>query len=87
MTNEACAGCDQEPAAGEQHPWVAVMNHADIEALPNEALHEADAFGSVPVCEACHQDPGHRKRALKAHFFPRAMARRATVLAGSDDIG
>ena len=66
-----CAGCGARSAT---HPWVGVMR-------------EGDAFVSVPVCEDCWRDPGHRKVKLKAHFFPAKDAAFAVSRAWATSLG
>jgi hypothetical protein len=43
-------------------------------------------FASFPVCKKCHENPMHRARTLKMHFFERKMAKLAVAMAGSDTI-
>jgi hypothetical protein len=63
--------CCDEPGI---HPWVGVVK-------------SGDGWTHVPVCDACHRDPAHRKRKIKAHFFPAADADAAVAAAGSSNIG
>lgn len=96
MADETCYGCGAEPMPGPPvadppvHPWVAVINKADVDAARVEsALHMAEGgvFIALPVCVSCHTDPAHRQRPIKAHFHERKRLRRATEMAGSDTIG
>lgn len=95
--HETCVACGAEPPARFSsttgaalpavHPWVAVVQ-ADAVPAGREALHDGQndrgrAFASVPVCDRCHREPS-RHAGLKAHFFPRAMAKVATLMAGTD---
>lgn len=74
---EVCKGCEAE---AEQFAMVAVVRNDGDPAL--------GAFVAVPVCDACWKDPAHQTvQRLKAHYFPRAQARKAAVLAGSDTLG
>lgn len=78
---ETCGGCG---ASADQYPYVAVMNKADAGSLPVvQTSQDNPDWVGVAVCEACWRDPAHRTTPLKCHFFPRASARVAVVLAGS----
>lgn len=96
-SDETCVACGASPTArfspstGEPasavHPWVAVLQATDLPegrvAVHDGSSARGRAFASAPVCDACHRDPS-RHSGLKAHFFPRAVARVATLLAGAD---
>lgn len=68
---EICVGCDAE---AEQHPIAGIRRGKT-------------SFEQVPVCAKCWQDPAHRKRNLKMHFFARGQAEEALAKAGSSNIG
>lgn len=70
---EVCTGCG---AAAPVHPMVGVARDR-----------ETGGMAAFPVCEACWRWPAHRKAPLKMHFFPRAQARVAVALAGSETLG
>jgi hypothetical protein len=97
MGDETCFSCAAAPRPRfnpdtgapqpSVHPWVAVIQRAHL-ADGRVPLVEATSergrdFVSVPCCDRCHQEPS-RHAGLKAHFFPRAMAKIATVAAGTD---
>lgn len=86
MEPERCGGCEMKAS---KHPWVAVMNAADAEAIGATALTETSpkGFVAVSVCNACYLEPAHRVHPLKAHFFPRGAAQSAARLAGAQDVG
>ena len=88
-TLERGAGCDQSAKASNGgHPMVGVMNAADAQEIGFDISNASDeGFVHVPVCGACHQDPGHRVRQLKCHFFPKQHAVKATRAAGKQSIG
>lgn len=77
---ETCYGCGVK---AEAHPFVGVMANRDIEGREGVG----SGFADVPVCAACHTDPEHRARGLKAHFFPREARRAGVALAGSSTLG
>ena len=82
---ETCVGCG---AKQEAHPMVGMMSKAtaaDLGAKIGEV--NRNGFVAVPVCELCHQDPTHRKRVVKAHFFPRGYTPGQTEAGSSSKIG
>lgn len=98
---EKCVFCGTEakkqfnPDTGEElpnqrHPYVAVMHRADVpDDAPGTELHTGTNYRdreyvSYPCCRQCWLEP-NRHPGAKAHFFERAAARTATVLAGSND--
>jgi hypothetical protein len=86
---ERCAGCDSSAHISKGgHPMVGAMNAEDAEAIGFDASNASQrGFVVVPVCKECHENPEHRVRALKCHFFPRQMAASAKTAAGSTTIG
>lgn len=82
---EICAGCEAE---APEHPWIGVMNKKDDEGN-TAVITSADNpdWVGVPVCDACHRDPAHRRFPLKCHFHPRATGKLGVIMAGSSDIG
>lgn len=82
---ERCYGCD---AQADTHPKVAVMSRGDVEpgrALEHDKISQR-GFVSVPVCQACHENPDHRTRPIKAHFFDRDQVDTALVNAGASNL-
>lgn len=63
---EICVGCGAE---AQLHPWVGVGKTEDGD------------WAAWPLCTACHQEPGHRTRPLKMHFFDRGSAKLALLAA------
>lgn len=84
--NESCAGCGSEPAEGQTHPMVAVLNVADL-APDREPLGKEDPWVAVPVCKPCHVEPSRQSPKIKGHFYERGAMRTALRLAGSSTIG
>lgn len=91
MEIEVCAGCGiKAKLETGGHPMVGVMALPDAVAIseqykdlpPNE-----NNFVGVPVCAACHKDPGHRIVPLKCHFHFRQNAEAGIRFAGFPSIG
>jgi hypothetical protein len=78
-----CIGC----GAGGEHQIVAIMKGTDVPADAEASTPSARGFVAVPVCADCHNDPSHRVRAIKGHFFPAATAGKALQRAGSNSVG
>lgn len=78
-----CAGCG---ILHDVHPFVAVMMPADVPADVPMSAPGPQGFVSVPVCAACHQDPAHRRRPIKGHFFAATSASRGVGAAGRNAI-
>lgn len=72
FAREECAGCG---ARAGRHPWVGIRHV------------EGGGFEALPICQECWQDPAHRKRPIKAHFFPESQKLSALKHAGSSSIG
>lgn len=70
MAEEKCIGCDTELEQKAIAAY-AIMNELDFAAnkIAPRVLGKG-RFHASPVCMACHVDPSHRKRLLKAHFMP-----------------
>jgi len=51
------------------HPWVGVTRDED------------GLMAAFPICQKCWQDPSHRQRVLKMHFFPKQQAPEAVTAA------
>lgn len=69
---DACLGCGAMDAA---HPMVAVVWDQ-----------ETRRFAALPVCDACHRDPAHRRTLIKGTFFGRGEAAVAVRKAGGSHI-
>ena len=95
---ELCYGCGaviQPPAHPQLPPTsvVGVINTKDLEDgwtsidhPSGETAEDGEKYVGVPVCLACHRDPGHRSaHPLKVHFFERVgnAPKVALMLAGS----
>jgi hypothetical protein len=70
---EACIGCE---ASSKEHPIVGIGSNLDT-----------GEKGSFPVCKECHENPQHRSRKLKMHFFSKANEKYALSKAFSTSIG
>ena len=71
MSKEVCFGCQ---TLAEEHPMIGI-------------IHTPKGFIKVPICANCFINPSHRKVNVKAHFFPRGMAKDALRRAGSSKLG
>lgn len=80
----ACIGCGILAPA---HPVVAVMHATDVPDGVSMSAPNDRGFVATPCCAACHQDPAHRVRPIKAHFFASTDAAAAVFHAGSNAIG
>lgn len=78
---ETCIGCGAEQ---EQFGIIAVVNENDTHGVaPVVESLDNPGWKGMGVCDACHRDPAHRAVPIKAHFFERAAAKAAVVMAGS----
>lgn len=71
MVESMCSGCG---TVAESHPFVGVAR--------DQETHRMAAY---PICYECWQNPAHRKRPLKMHFFERSQAI-AAVTAAEENI-
>lgn len=83
MPSEVCATCG---ANGGSHPIVAMVALSELPSgiIP---LKSNSGWAALSICGACHRDPAHRSRKIKAHFFGRAQLDQALTHAGSESIG
>jgi len=80
----ACVGCG---ILSPSHPVVAVMKSTDVPEGVAVTEPNARGFVGAPCCRACHEDPAHRVRPIKGHFFEQSDAQAAVFHAGSNQIG
>lgn len=79
--NVPCAGCGLLSAT---HPLVAVMRPYDVpEGVPT-SIAGPNGYVAAAVCKECHENPAHRVRPIKGHFFFAADAPTALFHAGSN---
>lgn len=79
---EVCVGCGAEAPDGRfEFGGVGAPNPEEGTTPDDEEGPNTSDFAWHPVCNACHQDPAHRKTKLKVHFFPRAQRRMALLAA------
>jgi hypothetical protein len=83
MADESCVSCGSEETL---HPWVAIMNKADI-APDRVPVSVNGDFVAVPVCQPCYMIPTNRPIPIKGHFFARAHAGLALSSVGGDLVG
>lgn len=89
--DEVCCGCGRVAKADDpdtiQVPKDAAKpKSARVPAFPVMVVVRnttTSTFELHPVCRNCHQDPAHRTRHIKGHFFLRGEAPRGLLLAGS----
>jgi len=67
MPESMCSGCG---TVAESHPYVGVARDD-----------ETGLMTAYPICLECWQDPSHRQRTLKMHFFDKRLADQAVVAA------
>lgn len=86
---ERCAGCGIEPPVGAGHPVVGI-GHVDKDAVIGLEGQISPVtprrFAAFAVCQACAQDPAHRRRVLPFTFFLRGEVDLALQEAGSNQV-
>jgi len=78
---KSCVGCGGLSAS---HPVVAVLHPQDVPEGVEASIPGPQGFVAVPCCKECHENPEHRVRPIKGHFFMVKDAPTAIFHAGSN---
>ena len=81
MTPVQCVGCG---ILSKEHPVRAVLNPKDVPEGVATSKPGPNGFVAAHCCNACHQDPAHRVRPIKGHFFYAKDEAAAVHYAGSN---